>query len=214
MTTAVQEMPVETSSTAAEKRMIDTAETYTLKEYMALPDNGKQYELVKGKLVEMQGPSAGHGTIIATLCAYLNMFVFGKQLGMVSSNAAFVFDRIKDPNSARRPDVAFVSKSRLVGVDYNDAFPFPPDLAVEVVSRTDVWFEVSNKTVEYKEAGVPLVWVIFPPEQQVFVYSAGQKVKMLLADDELDGSDVIPGFKLKVSALFDWESMLEQQPKA
>jgi len=203
-------MPVETSSTVAEKRTIDTAETYTLKEYMSLPDDGKQYELVKGKLLDMQGPSIGHGTIISRLSRYMEAFATDNRLGLVSSNAAFVFDPIKEPNSARRPAVSFVNKSRLVGVDYNDAFHFPPDLAVEVVSRTDVWFDVSNKAAEYLEAGVPLIWVIFPPDQQVFVHSPGQKIKTLLSDDELDGGNVIPGFKLKVSVLFDWIDWIGQ----
>ena len=90
-------MPVETSSTASEKKIIDIGETYTLKEYMSLPDNGKQYELVKGKLVEMQGPSIGHGTIIARLSRYMEVFATDNRLGRGIIQCGFVFDPIKDP---------------------------------------------------------------------------------------------------------------------
>jgi Uma2 family endonuclease len=49
-----------------------------------------------------------------------------------------------------------------------------------------------------------LVWLISPLSKVVYVYHPNQaKPETLGINDELDGEDIIPGFKLKVSALFE-----------
>ena len=58
---------------------------------------------------------------------------------------------------------------------------------------------------EYFRAGVRLVWVIYPDLNQVYVYESPSKVRILHQSDELDGGTVLPGFRLKVAALFEDE---------
>ncbi len=180
-----------------------TTEKITLAQYMALPDNGKRYELRKGELVEMPGPSISHAQIITKLARYLDVFAETNELGQVFSDGAFVFDPKNDPNTAVRPDVAFVTQARFEAVgDYDDAFPGIPDLAAEVVSRTDYLYGVSDKIEDYLQAKVRMVWVINPRRREIFVYALGKHARLLDANDELDGGEVLPGFKLKISEIF------------
>jgi Uma2 family endonuclease len=44
-----------------------------------------------------------------------------------------------------------------------------PNLAVEVVSRSDSVDSIIDKVAEYFHAGVELVWVMFPSQEQVYV---------------------------------------------
>lgn len=181
---------------------IDLERTYTSEEFMSLPDDGKRYELVRGKLVEMPGPSFRHGRIISRIIGR----VFGQHLegnpkGVVVSGAAFVLDATT--NTTRIPDVAFVLKEQTIGVDENNAFPYPPHFAVEVLSPSDIWSKVIEKVAEYQLAGVRLIWVVDPFDKNVFVYRADHSKKVLTLDDELDGEDVLPGFKLPVRVLFE-----------
>lgn len=45
-----------------------------------------------------------------------------------------------------------------------------PNLAVEVVSRTDSADHVVDKVAEYFHAGVERVWVVLPSQEHVYVY--------------------------------------------
>ena len=180
-----------------------TTEKITLAQYMALPDNGKRYELRKGELVEMPGPSISHAQIITKLARYLDIFAEANGLGQVFSDGAFIFDPKNDPNTAVRPDVAFVTQARFEAVgDYDDVFPGISGLAVEIVSRTDYLYGVSDKIEDYLRANVRLVWVVNPRRREIFVYELARHGRLLDANDELDGGEVLPGFKLKVSEIF------------
>ena len=67
-------------------------------------------------------------------------------------------------NQLRIPDVAFVSWDRFPDGEI-PADPAPeivPDLAVEVLSRSNSAGEMSRKVKEYFSAGVRLVWYVDP----------------------------------------------------
>ncbi len=178
---------------------IDFERRYTFEEFLDLPDNGRQYELINGELIEMRGPSIVHGKIILKLGAFLDNYLAQNPVGQAFSGTAFVFT----PKTAPIPDVAFVLTDRL-GSDKFDAFPGPPDLAVEVLSRTDMVFNVDEKIETYLQVGVKLVWVINPRSEIVFVYrpASGLLPQCVNANGELDGEDLLPGLKIKVSELF------------
>ncbi|NJM77432.1 MAG: hypothetical protein HC852_18665 [Acaryochloridaceae cyanobacterium RU_4_10] len=60
-----------------------------------------------------------------------------------------------------------------------------------------------NKLVEYFENGARLVWVINPKEHYVLVYrSAREPDRLLKSIDALDGEEVVPGFALAITELF------------
>jgi Uma2 family endonuclease len=80
-----------------------------------------------------------------------------------------------------------------------------PDLAIEVVSPNNSADEVQDKRLEYFRAGVSVVWVIYPRQREVHVYTSPTSVTILTAEQELDGGQLIPGFRLPLSALFDDE---------
>jgi Uma2 family endonuclease len=83
------------------------------------------------------------------------------------------------------------------------AWAVVPALAIEVISPTDLAEEVVLKVREYFQAGVQLVWVVFPAEQQVYVYESPTKIRILSRVEELDGGSVLPGFRLPLTALFE-----------
>jgi Uma2 family endonuclease len=105
----------------------------------------------------------------------------------------------------RRPDGAFVTygrwpKGRPVPTD--NAWDVVPDLAVEVTSPTDLADEIMQKIVEYFQAGVRLVWLVYAQHQLVYVYDSPTRVRILTRDDELDGGPVLPDFRLPLAELF------------
>jgi Uma2 family endonuclease len=103
----------------------------------------------------------------------------------------------------RMPDVSFVAAARIPPEGEPDgAWPIPPDLAVEVISPNDIFEKVNAKVREYFEAGVRQVWLISIEQRTVMVYSSPTAVAILEEREEIDGGEIIPGFRCRVSDLF------------
>lgn len=161
---------------------------------------GKLCELVDGVLLEkVMGliESALAGLLIEVLRA----FVVPRNLGIVTG-ADGTIELIS--GLVRIPDVAFISWDRLPGRRYPTA-PIPqlaPNLAVEVLSRSNTPGEMAVKRQDYFTAGVELVWEIDPDARTVAVYTSVTDVTTLTETDTLDGGSVLPGFTLPLRDLF------------
>ena len=62
--------------------------------------------------------------------------------------------------------------------------------------------EIETKRIEYRQAGVELIWMVYPITQTIQVCAAAGRINVLGTADELDGGEVLPGFRLKVGDLF------------
>jgi Uma2 family endonuclease len=162
---------------------------------------GQRVELVEGVPVEMAPTSDLHGEIAGLITFYLIGYVLEHDLGSVrSAETGFLISR--DPDAVRAADVAFISKERGAQITDRDKYtPFPPDLAVEVVSPSDRAGSIQEKIRDYLEVGVRLLWVIHPQTQQVVVYTATSQTTLSMGDT-LTGGEVLPGFALPLAKLF------------
>lgn len=173
---------------------------YTPDELLKLPD-GDRFELVAGQLVETE-MSLLASFIAGRLIELLSAFVRAGELGGVFSSDASYQCFTKDPERIRRPDVSFIQRSRLKPEFFSGHVPIAPDLAVEVVSPNDLYYDVQNKVEEYLAAGVRLVWVLNPDKKIVQVYRPDRSVSHLQISAELSGESVLPGFACGVVDLF------------
>jgi Uma2 family endonuclease len=183
----------------------------TAEGFLALQDDeqGALYELVEGRLVRMP-PSGGQASRIAMrLGAALLAFVDRHQLGAVTGQDG-AFD-LTLPGASRAtvlaPDVAFVRAAQVPAAEspeYARAWPVAPDIAAEVVSPSQYRPEMAVKARRYLNAGVRLVWVIWPARRELDVWLPGsnEPVQTLTQGDVLDGVDVLPGFAYPLADLF------------
>ena len=170
--------------------------TMTLEEFLEHDIEG--YEYVDGKLVPMAPPSREHGEISVNVIRYLDAHVYQNKLGrLYTAETTFqVGER------TAKPDVAFVTTAQLTG-DKTKGFSIPPDLAIEVVSPSDVQSRIVEKALAYLEAGTHLVWVLEPVSKTVTVYRSETDIEILTHDDTLTGEEVVPGFTCPVAHLFE-----------
>jgi Uma2 family endonuclease len=177
----------------------------TVEEFIALPNDGKRYELIEGELIEMAGANETHSAISMLIGTELNYFVRPRKLGRVYDSDARYETVPETPikkATIRMPDVSFVRAERVVPGAFT--MKFAPDLAVEVLSDSNEYEEIELKRLEYFRAGGQLVWVISPMLQEVYVFEANKKYRANLElEDELDGGSILPGFKLAVRTIFD-----------
>jgi Uma2 family endonuclease len=157
-------------------------------------------ELVDGVLVE-KGMGIHESLLAMVLGTRLRLFVDPRNLGLVTGPDCMLQ---LFPGLVRIPDVAFASWSRLPGGNVPDdpVPPIAPDLAVEVLSRSNTPAEMNRKLREYFEAGVRLVWLVDPRRRTVSVYTSFDALTVLSERQTLTGGDVLPGFKLPLKKLF------------
>jgi Uma2 family endonuclease len=184
--------------------MTTTAATLlTAEEFRLLPDNGRPVELVKGVVVEMSLPTPRHGEICVNVSYLLRRFLEDNPLGRVVSNDAAVITH-RGPDTVRGPDVAFYSYQRVprgpLPIGYIDV---PPELAVEVRSRSDRWPTIQLKVGEYLNTGVALVCVLDEETATAHVFPIDRPPRAVAADGDLDLSDVLPGFRVPLRRFFE-----------
>jgi Uma2 family endonuclease len=174
----------------------------TAEELLHMPDDGLRRELVRGEVIEMTPAGHHHGRITLNVTTPLDQHVRLHDLGTVYA-AETGFQIASDPDTVRAADVAFVRRDRLAeGEDTEGYWPGAPDLAVEVVSPGDRYTDVEAKVLEWLEAGTRMVVVVNPRRRTVTVYRSLSDIMVLTENDELDGGDVVPGWRLPVREVF------------
>jgi Uma2 family endonuclease len=100
------------------------------------------------------------------------------------------------------PDVSWIEKSRLEGVDIVGFIPVVPDFVVELRSATDSLSETKTKMREYQRLGVRLGLLINPQARTVEIYRPGQEPEILQSPESVDCGDVMLGFVLSMSRIW------------
>ena len=169
-------------------------------EFLRMPDDGRKYERVDGEAKEVPG-GVEQGVIGAQLIVQLHPFTKGRGF-LTSSQAGF---RMHSRN-VRAPDVSFTLKDRFPGGRPPKGFgDLAPDLCIEIISPFEDWPDALRKIEEYFATGARQVWHLVPETHRVVVYHSPSEKATLEAADELDGGDLLPGFRCRVADLFDIE---------
>lgn len=183
--------------------MTVTIHSVTAEELLRIPDDSFRYELVRGELRKMAPAGQKHGRTILNLTTPLDQHVRANGLGVVFA-AETGFRIASNPDTVRAPDVAFVRKERVDAVgDVEGFWPGAPDLAVEVVSPHDSYARVEEKVFDWLKAGCRMVIVLNPDQRTASIYRSLSDIRVLTESDTLSGEDIIPGWSIPVSKLFE-----------
>lgn len=141
---------------------------WTYEDYAQLPDNGRRYEVIGGKLYMSPAPSTTHQELILALAATLRRHVMESDLGKIYiSPIDVILPELAHPV---QPDILFIPKDRLEMVEEN-FITGVPDLIVEVLSPGNAAHDRRTKYNLYMEAGVQEYWIVDPETCIVDVYT-------------------------------------------
>jgi Uma2 family endonuclease len=158
------------------------------------------YELVDGVLLEKTVGT--YESYLAALLVHL-MWAFVKEhdLGIVLGADGMM--RLA-PGLVRIPDAAFISWARLPGrrIPHDPIADLAPDLAVEVLSKSNTPKEMERKLSDYFAAAVRQVWYVYPDRREVRVYVALGEPTLFTQQQTLGGGDLLPGFSLELQGFF------------
>lgn len=167
----------------------------------ALPDDGFQYELVRGELRKMPPPKLEHGFVCMRLARWLSAFEEVGDFTVFINDSGVQLEQ--NPDTVRGPDVAVYRNADLPPRPWTTYLAIAPALAGEVASPGESTTEIEEKVDDYRRAGMPLILYLFPERRVVSVDGAGRKRTVLGENDVLDCSEVLPGLApIPVAKLF------------
>lgn len=108
------------------------------------------------------------------------------------------------PDTLRGPDIGLVKAERVPsGKGAAGWLEGAPDLVVEIAGDAQSTSQLMRKAGEYFRAGAQLVWIVEPEGRNVLVLTPPDHVRVLAANEVLDGDALLPGFQATVSEIFE-----------
>ena len=189
-------MPGERMATATTKLL-------TAEDLLRLSSQGVKGELIRGVLCKTVSVGAEHAFIGLRIGGEIDRHVRRHRLGRVGGTDGGVFVQ-RDPDTVREPGIFYVSAEKLpLDIRVQGYLEVVPELVVEIVSPSDRQEAVNDRTLMWLSLGVLIVVEVYPAERAVMVHGSGVPAVTLTDDDVLDGGDVLPGFSLPLSEIFD-----------
>ena len=176
---------------------------WTVEDLLARANDVNRYELVRGDLIMMSPASPVQGRYASRLTSVLTVYADENNLGEVYT-AEPGFELHSEPEVVvRAPDVAFVRKDRIPPPDQQKGYwQLAPDLAVEIISPSETATQIQEKVQDYLSAGTKLIWLVFPEQKIVTEYQLPDQVRQLGITANLEGGEVLPGFRYELKKLF------------
>ena len=157
-------------------------------------------ELVRGAAVTSPVAKPPHGTVVGNVAA--DIANWAKECGLgIPSVFSGVLTEV-GPDTVRTPDILFVPYDRLPDRKAPDSwYAVPPSLCVEVISDSERWVDVREKTNEYLTFGVDEVWLIEQDLRTLTVVRGDAPMRTLRGDAVVE-SATMPGFAAKLTDFF------------
>jgi Uma2 family endonuclease len=190
--------------------MIPASTLMTADELLANPVANMRSELVRGQLRVREPAGWSHGIMSARVLTAISAHLHAEQRAngwanprgrVLAAETGFTLQR--NPDTVRAPDVAYVRWDRCPQQPFTGFAEFAPDLAVEVQSPSQRAGTILAKVADWLEAGSETVWLMDPLRRTAQVYRADGSHAVLAAHESLNGDDVLPGFALPLSDMFD-----------
>ncbi len=179
----------------------------TVEEFLALPDDGVERELIRGELRErpMTTRSYPHSVVNSRLPQILWNWVDQqpKPRGrVVCGEARFVIRH--NPDTTVGIDVAYIGPELAARTPRLAKFvDGPPVLAIEILSPSDNEEDLDEKIQLYLDCGVALVWIVDSHWETVMVYRPDAPPVLFNTTQEIDAEPHLPGFRVPVARIFD-----------
>ena len=171
---------------------------YTYQDYLKL-DDGRDYEVIGGKLIAEPRPRPQHQEIVGNLVVVLKTFTRQKQIGKIYSDVDVIFGE-----QVVSPDIILILQDRYQIIT-ETSVQGPPDLVAEVLSPSTAKYDRKEKSRLYFENGVKEYWILDPAIQLVEVFVRGDKDwNRAGAYDENDTftSPLLPDLKVNMQEIF------------
>jgi Uma2 family endonuclease len=163
-----------------------------------LVDEDTKAELIDGVMIVHSPASMEHDNIGGFTRGLMSFYSDAQGLGVVLGPDSLIH---LAPGRKCAPDVFFIRQERMP-MPLPKEFEGVPDLVVEVLSPSNRRYDLRDKRLIYREAGVGEVWFIDVELRRIIMdrHRAGSYVEEIFTEGEVF-SEVLPGFWLNASWL-------------
>jgi Uma2 family endonuclease len=177
--------------------------TFTIEEFKRLPLEGRRWELLDGKVVQMEPLGLETSAVTATLLGLIGYHVHTSDLGVVH-NAGCGYRCWPGHETVRVTDGSFTRHETIPADRDRRDFPhWRPDLIIEVFSPFERAATMLGRVAMFPQAGTRLVWIVDPTHQIVTAFSQRAALWTVGAGDTLEGGDILSGFSVPVAEIFE-----------
>lgn len=166
------------------------------------PENeDRRLERIDGEIIEVVSNNKA-SEIASTIAGEMYVFAKPRKLGRVtSSDGGYTIN-----GEQYIPDCAFVSYQRQPHSTTESYPAVAPEIVVEVISPANIrttndHARLTRKVANYLAAGCE-VWLIYPEEEELERYIAGEPVRTYRTGEILEGRGILEGFHLEISAIW------------
>ena len=100
----------------------------------------------------------------------------------------------------RRPDIAYLTKEQILATKQGE--DEIPEFVIEVISGNDKANKVEEKAIEYFKSGIKVLWLIYPDNQTVQIYTSLKQAQICTDDDICSAKPVLEDFEIRVNEIF------------
>jgi Uma2 family endonuclease len=168
-----------------------------------MPDegDGKRYEIIEGERFVTPSPFEPHQRASRNLFRMLDSLVGSRDLGEVYYAP---IDVVLADHTVLVPDLVFVAKARASIIEHRGIFG-PPDLVVEILSKSTKSRDVGVKLRAYGAHGVREYWILDTDRRRIAIFTL--QGHELVKAAEHDSGDVVspvvlPGFSASLDRIF------------
>jgi Uma2 family endonuclease len=164
------------------------------------------FELVDGERLPLGLQVAGQADVFNHIVEPLFLYERNKETHFLFHIPFVEVDAADRVVESRTPKIVIYETSRWLEYrqqpDWGDRpLCIVPDLCVEILAPNEKILDFEPKASRYLKDGVRIVWVINWWEKMMTVHTP-TGITRLTITDTLDGGDVLPGFKLPLTDIF------------
>ena len=178
----------------------DPISKITYEEYCLFPDDGNRHEVINGLHYMNPAPNTNHQTISKRLQHFFYTLVELPGLGLVFDapiDVQFGDHDIVQPDLIviLKDGPAKITETRIVG---------PPDLVIEILSRSTAKNDFTIKRRLYEQSGVREYWIVDPDAARIetWLLKDGKFVENGSATEDLKPA-ILPEISIPVTKIFE-----------
>lgn len=176
----------------------------TYDDYRHLPDDGKQYQIIGGKLFMTPAPTTEHQRLVREIFIPVYNYAKEKNMGEVLFSPT---DVVLSMTDVVQPDILFVAKERRHIISKKNIVE-APDLVVEVLSEHTQAIDRDKKKQLYERHGVKEYWIVDLAAQtvEIFVRAEAEKTELkshhLFSSGDVLSSPLLRGLELPLNEIW------------
>ena len=161
-------------------------------------EEGRKWELVEGELIPVASAIPEHQFIVNEFIGRFWIYFRDHPLGITLPDSEFALGEAV----RLRPDLAVLLSETWAKVDRKKTpIALAPEIAIEVLSPSELTKDSLRKVWIYLGAGTREVWQVSADDQRVVVYHSDKTARVLETGDRL-GTPLLPGWEIGLSDLF------------